>query len=83
MKKSTILKVIKNIKELIIMEELLIILLLFAICGMLGLIGIGLEAIINKSLDRKDKRIERAEINQEFKAEMRDLADGVYYEEVI
>lgn len=65
------------------MEELLIILLLFAICGMLGLIGIGLETIINKSFDRKDKRIERAEINQEFKAEMRDLADGVYYEEVI
>lgn len=50
---------------------------------MLGLIGIGLETIINKSFDRKDKRIERAEINQEFKAEMRDLADGVYYEEVI
>lgn len=65
------------------MAELLIILLLFAICGMLGLIGIGLETIINRSLDRKDKLIERAEINRNFKSEMRKSREPQIYKEVI
>lgn len=58
------------------MEELLIILLLFANCGMLGLIGIGLETIINKSLDRKDKRIERAQINKKFRLIMQEIGEN-------
>ena len=65
------------------MEYILLFIFLFAFCGVLGLIGAGLEAIINRSLDRKDKRIERAEINRNFKSEMRKSREPQIYKEVI